>query len=135
MKEQQTEAHVPTPVSPNRSSHPSSGFYDNESGQCVGPTADPPPRPPTASGAPPVSSSARPEPAPAAVDQLVKAASERNRSSCLYPVLQAGLTCAGTATAIVIGTSTGAGAIAAAAIGGAACGVNVMIAEDCLNKE
>jgi hypothetical protein len=132
MKEQQTEAHVPTPVSPNRSSHPSSGFYDNESGQCVGPTAGPPP---SASGAPPVSSSARPEPARAAVDQLVKAASERNRSSCLYPVLQAGLTCAGTATAIVIGTGTGAGAIAAAAIGGAACGVNVMIAEECLNRE
>jgi hypothetical protein len=132
MKEQQTEARVPTPVSPNRSSHPSSGFYDDESGQCVGPTAEPPP---SESGAPPVTSSTRPEPAPAAVDRLVKAASERNRSSCFYPVLQAGLTCAGTATAIAVGTSTGAGAIAAAAIGGAVCGVHVMIAEECLNQE
>jgi hypothetical protein len=52
----------------------------------------------------------------------------------VIPVAEAALSCAGAATAIVIGTGSGVGAVAAAAIGGALCGFKVMNAEECLRQ-
>jgi hypothetical protein len=121
---------MPTAVSPNHSSQSPSGHYDSEAGQCVGPTAAPPR---SSSAAPPASTGGQ-EPSPAAVDQLVKAASARKHSSCELPVTEAVLSCAGAAVTILAGSATGVGAVAGAAILGAMCGVKVLSAEECLRQ-
>jgi hypothetical protein len=119
---------MPTAITPNHSSQSTSGHYDNEAGQCIDPTA----APPRSSSAAPSATTGSPEPSPAAVDKLVKAASARK--DCTLPVFEAGLTCAGAAVTILAGSATGVGAVAGAAIVGAMCGVKVMSAEECLRQ-
>lgn len=119
---------MPNPVGPNQSSPIPTASYDNEAGVCLPPSAE---APRNSSGKTNATSSGEPQPSPAAVAQLVKSAPK----SCVGPVLEAGLTCAGAALTILAGSTTGAGAVAAAAIGGAYCGVKVMSAEECLRQE
>ena len=121
---------MPTPVNSSSASPITSGHYDTEAGQCVAPVTQ---SPRNSSSAPAVSPDSD-APSRAAVEQLVKGVGAQNSGSCVIPVLEATVTCAGAALTIVVGASTGIGAVAGAAITGAACGVKVMSAEECVTQ-
>jgi hypothetical protein len=74
----------------------------------------------------------------AAVDKLKagvgRRAARRQARSCALPVLKSVATCAGAVGAVVAGTTTGPGDIVVAGAAGAACGLEVVEAHDCVAK-
>jgi hypothetical protein len=122
---------MPSPINQNTPLATPFGYYDPEQGVCL--SLD------NASAnlsKPHTTEQPRSVPEGTDAERISDGQDEPNAASrdCFVPVLEAGLACAGSATAVAATTPTGPGVLVSIAIGGAVCGLKVMNAIECLNS-